>query len=99
MNLCLWQEFLRKEKEVPMPHLDCLVVFSRQDPFVIPTVRKEREVVGRMTSLSMVSTTNQGVEQPYNRELRGVGIDERSIDGTSRGILVQPLMDNSSMKA
>jgi hypothetical protein len=69
------QEFLRKAKATPMPHLQFLVIFLGQDLCVIPTIRKGHKLVGRMTSLSMVSTTSQGDKQPCNRELVCIGLE------------------------
>jgi hypothetical protein len=57
------------------------------------------KLLARMTSLSMVSTTSQGDEQPCSRELGGIGLDGQSIGGTSGGSLVQSLVDNNSVKA
>jgi hypothetical protein len=69
----LGKELLRMVKVVLMRHLDFLVIFLDKDPCVIPTIRKHHEVVDRMNSLSMVSTTSQGDEQPCSRENGGVG--------------------------
>lgn len=55
-EIVLGKEILTKAKAAPMPQLDYFIIFSGQDPYVIPTIRKERELVSTMTSLSMVST-------------------------------------------
>jgi hypothetical protein len=40
-EVVLGQEFMRKEKETPIPHMNSLAIFSRQTPCLIPTIRRK----------------------------------------------------------
>jgi hypothetical protein len=75
-QVILVKEFLGREKTTPMPHLECLVIFLSQDPFIIPTMRRSHEFVGQMISFNMVSMTSQEDKKPCSRGVGRVGLKE-----------------------
>ena len=39
-DMVLGQEFMRKVKETPMPHLDCLAIMSQGDPIYVNIMKR-----------------------------------------------------------
>ena len=51
------QQFMRKENEAMIPHMNNLAIFSRQTPCLIPTIRRKEGGMW-MSSLEMVVVDN-----------------------------------------
>jgi hypothetical protein len=71
-EVVLGQEFMRKEKETPIPHMNSLAIFSGQTPCLIPTIRR-KEGGTHMSSLQMVVADNQR-RKPCGDELGQCGV-------------------------
>jgi hypothetical protein len=56
------QDFTRRVKVSPIPHLDSLSIFFSERPCMVPAMRRNKEAVNRMTSLSLIVADNQGAK-------------------------------------